>query len=80
MDSVDSAQRKSTQIYNPLQTESDAVTHLRLCEDAIAAALLDIQRCGRVSTDTERTLRTLSNTRVTPGPKIQDSCAPPGLI
>ena len=73
MDPVDSAQKKSIQTRNPLQTESDALAHLRLCEDAITEVLLDFYRTGRPTPETEKKLRSLSNTRVTQGVKIQDS-------
>jgi len=78
MEPVDSAQKKSTQLYNPLQTESDALAHLRLCEDLFTDVLSELQRSGKVSEETRKKMQTLSNTRVTPGVKIQDISALPG--
>ena len=78
MEPVDSAQKKSTQIYNPLQSESDAMAHLRLCEDLLTEVLLDLRNTGSVSEEYKKKMQTMSNTRVTPGIKIQDLGAPQG--
>lgn len=57
---------------NPLKIQPDVLDHLRVCEDAITEAIFDWTRFGSLGSVSAETLRTLANTRVTPGPKLQD--------